>query len=127
MSIIRSKNTKCEKIFRDAMRKAGLRGYRINPPKYGSPDFVFGKYKIAIFCDGDFWHGRNYEKLKPKLKNKFWVDKIEKNMERDKKYTRELRKRKWLVLRLWETNIKKDVSSPIKKLQDALKKRRHHI
>lgn len=124
MSLIRSKNTKCEKILRDAMRKAGLRGYRIHPQKYGNPDFVFGKYKIAIFCDGDFWHGRNYEKLKPKLKNKFWVDKIERNMERDKKYTRELRKRKWLVLRFWETNIKRDVDLCIKNVKTALKRRR---
>ncbi len=123
MSLIRSRDTKCEILFKEAMRKAGLKGYRIHPKRYGNPDFVFGKHKIAIFCDGDFWHGRNYEKLRPKLKNKFWIEKIERNMKRDRKYTRKLRKDGWAVLRFWETNITRDIDSCIKRLKMTMQRR----
>lgn len=67
MRRIKSKNTKPEIILRKALWKRGIRGYRIHYDKIkGSPDIAFTKYKIAIFIDGDFWHGYNWEEKKNK-------------------------------------------------------------
>ena len=76
------------------------------PKMFGNPDFLIEKKRIAIFCDGDFWHGYKYENKK-KPKKKFWRDKIESNMKRDKKISRKLRTSGWSVLRFWEHDIEK--------------------
>lgn len=73
---------------------------------FGNPDFVLKNKKIIVFYDGDFWHGYKYnEKKKPS--KKYWRDKIEKNMKRDKRITRKLRSEGWSVLRFWEHDIEK--------------------
>ena len=73
---------------------------------YGNPDFAIRSKKIAIFCDGDFWHGYKFhEKKKPS--KKFWRDKIKSNMKRDQKVARRLRREGWSVLRFWEHDIEK--------------------
>ena len=123
MSLIRSTGTKIEKKFLVAMRESGLKGYRINPKTFSKPDFSFGKYKVAVFCDGNFWHGKNYRKLRPKLKNEFWITKIRINMQRDENYTLELKKRGWLVLRFWESEINEDINLCLRKLKTGLKRR----
>ena len=102
MSRIRSKDTKIEKKTASLLRKNKIR-YRRFPKVFGSPDFVVEK-KILVFCDGDFWHGYGYDKKK-KPPKKFWRDKIERNMERDRKVTRKLRADGWSVVRLWEHDI----------------------
>ncbi len=105
MSRIRGKNTKIDLKMRSLL--SGLHcGYRKYPKMYGNPDFIIRRKKIAIFCDGDFWHGYKYmEKKKPS--KKFWRDKIEGNMKRDKKVSRKLRREGWSVLRFWEHDIEK--------------------
>ena len=123
MSLIRSKGTKVEKRFRKALCENNFKGYRINPKFYANPDFIFGKYKVAIFCDGNFWHGKNYKKLKPKLKKKFWREKIERNVKRDKKYNKKLAKSGWVVLRFWESDINKHMDKCMKQVKATLKKR----
>ena len=70
------------------------------PKMFGNPDFILRRKKIVIFCDGDFWHGYNYEKKK-KPSKKFWRDKIERNMTRDTKVSKKLRREGWSVLRFW--------------------------
>ncbi len=88
--------------------------FSLYPKTFGNPDFVLKDKKIAIFCDGDFWHGYNYtEKKYPK---KFWREKIERNMERDKKISRKLRREGWSVLRFWEHDIEKRMDVCIGKI-----------
>ena len=102
MSRIRSRDTKIEKRTASLLRKNGLH-YRRFPNLFGSPDFVVEK-KALVFCDGDFWHGYRYgEKKRPP--KKFWRDKIERNMRRDRTVTRKLRADGWSVVRLWEHDI----------------------
>ena len=117
MSLIKSKNTIPEILLRKALFSLGLR-YRIHYNKLpGSPDIVFVKKKVAIFCDSEFWHGGinwNEKKKRINTNRKYWVPKIEKNIERDKINTTKLINMGWTVLRFWEKDIKKDVESIVK-------------
>ena len=117
MSRIRSKDTKIEKKTASMLRKNKIR-YRRFPKVFGSPDFVVEK-KVLVFCDGDFWHGYRYAKKK-KPPKKFWRDKIERNMERDRKVTRKLRADGWSVVRLWEHDIEKRPQSCIGRIRKSL-------
>lgn len=92
------------------MWAAGLR-YRKNCKTIaGKPDFVFKSKKIAVFCDGEFWHGRDWDvrKNNHKSNREFWIDKIERNIERDKEVNMILTTEGWIVLRFWEGDIKKN-------------------
>ena len=117
MSRIRSRDTKIEKKTASLLRKNKIR-YRRFPKIFGSPDFVVEK-KLLVFCDGDFWHGYRYGEKK-RLPKKFWRDKIERNMERDRKVTRRLRADGWSVVRLWEHDIEKRPESCIRKIRKSL-------
>ena len=117
MSRIRSKDTKIEKSMASLLRKNKIR-YRRFPRVFGSPDFVVEK-KVLVFCDGDFWHGYGYGKKKRPQK-KFWRDKIERNMKRDRKVTRKLRADGWSVIRLWEHDIEKRPQSCIGRIRKSL-------
>ena len=92
-------------------------GYRVHYNLSGKPDIAFPSKRIAIFVDGDFWHGWNWKKLKPKLKNEYWVNKIIRNMQRDKKINRQLSNAGWKVLRLWEHDIIADIDSCAQKIE----------
>ena len=110
MSRIKSKDTSIEKLLRKELWTLGYR-YRKNYKDLpGNPDIVYIKEKIAVFCDGDFWHGKDWEKRKKKLdKNKsYWISKIEKNIIRDKKVNKELKDMGWTVLRFWGSEIKRN-------------------
>lgn len=113
MSAIKSKRTKPEQTLSHAMWKIGLR-YRRFYKISGKPDFAFVRTKIAVFCDGDFWHGNNWRirglrSLESELSkySDFWVSKICRNVERDKLVNQRLTKEGWLVIRLWESEIEK--------------------
>ena len=111
MSKIRGKNTTPELTFRKALYAAGYR-YRIDYKKLiGKPDIVLKKYKTVIFIDGEYWHGRNWEERKPKIKTNrdFWVAKFERNMQRDKEVNSELKRLGYKVFRFWETEVKKEL------------------
>ena len=113
MSRIRSKDTKIEKVMATLLRKNKIH-YRRYPKLFGSPDFIIEK-KILLFCDGDFWHGYQYDKKK-KPPKKFWREKIERNMARDRKVSRKLRRDGWSVLRIWEHDIKKNTDKCMRKI-----------
>lgn len=118
MQAIRSKDSKIEIALRKAVWAMGLR-YRKNYSKLpGKPDIVFVSKKIAVFCDGEFWHGYDWENKKRKIAtNKdFWVTKIERNMQRDKEINSLLRQQGWEVLRFWEKDIKKNPKACADKL-----------
>ena len=117
MSRIRSRDTKIEKRTASLLRKNKMH-YRRFPKLFGSPDFAVEK-KVMVFCDGDFWHGYQYNRKK-KPPKKFWRDKIERNMERDRKVTRRLRAGGWSVVRLWEHDIEKRPESCIRKIRKSL-------
>lgn len=109
MSRIRSKNTKFELNFITELKKSTRKKFRTNVTQIkGKPDIVFDKDKICIFLDSDFWHGWQYPRWKHLLKNNFWREKIEKNRKRDRKTTGYLRKKGWMVVRIWEHNLRKN-------------------
>ena len=90
----------------------------------GKPDIVFTKYKLAIFCDAEFWHGKDWDTLKLKLlrgKNpEYWVPKIERTRERDNKTEQELQSMGWTVLRFWREEILNDLQQCIQAVEDTL-------
>ena len=110
---IKSRDTKPEILLRKAVWAAGLRGWCKNLKGIpGTPDIAFTKYKLAVFVDGDFWHGRDFEARKFRLatgnNGAYWVPKIEKNMERDARQMAELERLGWTVLRFWSSDVMKD-------------------
>ena len=125
MSRIKASGTTIEKILGRALWAVGLR-YRKNCKKvFGKPDFVFARYKIAIFCDGAFWHG--YKNMSTKIHNyksrkRFWTEKIGKNIERDKKVSLLLKREDWKVLRFWDFQIIKETDECVKKVLYLIKK-----
>jgi len=115
MSKIRGKNTKPELLFRKALWKKGVR-YRIDNKKLpGKPDVSIQKYKLAIFIDGEFWHGYNWDERKLNIKSNrdFWIPKIERNLQRDREVNRELMDMGYTVFRFWEKEIKNDLNKCI--------------
>lgn len=107
MSRIRSKNTAIEWRIRRMLHSRGYR-YRVHPKGIpGKPDLVFPSRKIAVFIDGDFWHGWKFEEWSSKLAP-YWRAKIERTQLRDKQNTESLEQLGWTVVRLWEHEVKAD-------------------
>ena len=113
MSRIRSKNTSIDRRMHEMLSEAGAR-FEMYPDLFGSPDFQVGR-NVLVFCDGDFWHGYRYAEKKRPAK-KYWREKIEGNMRRDRKVSRKLRRDGWSVLRIWEHDIKKNPDKCMKKI-----------
>lgn len=111
MSRVKNKNSQIELLLRKALWEKGLR-YRKNVNGvYGHPDIAFIGKKIAIFCDSEFWHGYDWENRKQdfKVRQEFWIPKIERNIERDKEVNEKLEQDGWTVLRFWGKEIKKNL------------------
>ena len=124
MKNIRGKDTKIEVILRKALWNKGYR-YRKNYKKLpGSPDIVLTKYKIAIFCDGEFFHGKDWEILKPRLEksnnSEFWISKISGNRERDNEINKKLLFMGWTVIRFWGNDIKKNPDECIRVIEETI-------
>ena len=104
----KSKGTQIELLLARALWNSGIRYRKNDKGILGTPDFSLRGYKIAIFCDGDFWHGKDWEINKEKIKSNrsFWYAKIERNIERDRQITEELQNNGWKVFRFWETEIR---------------------
>jgi DNA mismatch endonuclease, patch repair protein len=119
MSMIGSKNTKIELKLRSELWREGLR-FKIHYDLPGKPDIVFLTKRLAIFVDGDFWHGYDFKNLKPKLKNDFWLNKITKNMQRDEAVTSTLTENGWKVLRFWEHDINNNLDNCVNKIRGEL-------
>ena len=121
MSQIKGKDTKPEVTLRKQLRARGIRGYRIHYKLPGKPDIVFLKKKIAIFVDGCFWHKCPLCFVKPKTRAKFWTKKIESNIKRDTTVKELLEKEGWIVLRIWEHEIKKTMDNVLIEILKLLK------
>lgn len=118
MSRIRSKNTAPELLFKKIL--CGLR-LRYQPKGIlGNPDFASKKHKVTVFIDGDFWHGYNWKKLGKAPPKGFWQAKISRNINRDIKYTKELKKDGWRVLRLWEHEVIKNSQRCFLKVREVI-------
>lgn len=116
MSKIRGKNTQPEIKFRKLLWSMGIRGYRIHYNLPGKPDIVFTKKKIAIFIDGCFWHQCPIDFQEPETRKEFWMNKIQSNIDRDKKVNGQLNNDGWTVIRIWEHEIKKEPEIAVKKI-----------
>jgi DNA mismatch endonuclease (patch repair protein) len=106
MSLIRSRGNRGTELRLIALMRAhGITGWRRNQRVFGKPDFVFPKYKLAVFVDGCFWHGCPVHGTRPRTNAAFWRKKIVRNCERDREVTRTLRKAGWRVTRIWEHDL----------------------
>lgn len=124
MQAIKAVGTGIEKTLRKALSKEGFR-YRLNAKNIlGKPDFAFVREKVAVFCDSEFWHGKGWkkERLRIKTNAKYWQDKIDRNIRRDKKVNRVLKKEGWKVLRFWAETINKSPKKCVLKIKKALVK-----
>lgn len=108
MSRVRSKNTKPEVTLRRALHALGLR-FRLHAALPGRPDIVFVSARIAVFVDGAFWHGRDFDRLPAQLhvRKKFWLNKIRANVDRDRRNDAELKTAGFLVMRFWADEVLK--------------------
>ncbi len=118
MSRIRSVNTKPEIALRRHLRALGIKNYRLHSKVPGTPDVVIPSAKIALFVDGCFWHGCSRCYKAPTSNKRFWSNKLEKNINRDKKVTRMLKASGWVVARFWEHQMNGDLRDIDRKLLD---------
>ena len=124
MSKIRGKDTKPEIILRKYLWSKGLR-YRKNYKGLpGKPDIAITKYKVAVFCDSEFFHGKDWDKQKGKVEKgshaDYWVRKIERNMERDRIKDNDLHKHGWRTIHFWSKDIEHNVDSCYLKIIDLI-------
>lgn len=118
MGNIRLKRGKAETMLAKRLWHSGYR-YRLNYRKLpGSPDIAITRQKVAVFVDGEFWHGQNWEERKPKLKSnrEYWIEKIEENIARDKRNNDSLDEQGWTVIRFWEKEVLKDPDECVQKI-----------
>ncbi len=111
MSRIKGKGTSIELLLSKALWHRGLRFRKNSSSVYGHPDISVKKYKVAIFCDGDFWHGYDWENRKDSIKTNrdYWIPKIERNIVKDTEVSHTLQSMGWTVIRIWEHEIRNDL------------------
>ena len=119
MSRVRSRNTSLEVLVEEELRRRKLVFKCHVKDLPGRPDFVFTRNHVAVFVDGDFWHGWRYPTWEHKL-SPSWREKITGNRRRDQKNFRKLRRMGWVVIRLWEHTIKNDFLASISRIQSSL-------
>ena len=124
MSHIKATDTKIEVLLRKHLWKKGIRyrkNYALLP---GKPDIVISKYRIAILCDSEFFHGKDWEVLKPRLEkgnnSKYWVAKISRNRERDDEINKKLLFMGWTVIRFWGKDIKKNTDECVRVIEETI-------
>lgn len=132
MSAIRATENRTERALRSALHRLGLRYRKYAAGLPGRPDIVFASQKVAVFVDGDYWHARVLQEkgprafratLKKKETRSYWLAKLQRNVERDRAATLALRKAGWLVVRLWESDAKRDVPKAAARIARAVRRR----
>lgn len=119
MSRVRQRDTDIEQVVRSKLHKRGHRFRKHVRGLPGRPDIVFPSAKLAIFVDGDFWHGYRFEEKCRKMKP-YWQEKIRGNIERDQRNKEELERRGWAVLRVWQHEVRDDLSGVLEMIEAAL-------
>jgi DNA mismatch endonuclease (patch repair protein) len=127
----KQKDTAHELILRRELWRLGLR-YRKNVTQLpGKPDLVFSLARVVVFCDGDFWHGRDWARLRRQLLRRhnarYWLTKIARNRGRDIEQTALLERLGWLVIRVWESDIKRNPIKAAARIKRAVIGRRCSI
>jgi len=122
MSSVRTNGTDIEELLVDIVKPLWRKyRYRKNPRKIlGKPDIYFPCKNLVVFADGDFWHGKGFDKWGIDVAE-FWQVKIGKNIERDKRQAKELKKMGYKVIRFWGSEIKKKPDKVYKKIKNLLK------
>lgn len=109
MSKVRSKKNKSTELkLIQIFKEKNIHGWRRNYNVKGHPDFVFLEKRIAIFVDGCFWHGHDCRNTRPKDNEEYWTKKRERNMKHDREITEYFENRGWMVIRIWECELKKE-------------------
>lgn len=119
MSRVKSKDTALEQLIRSELHSRGYRFRKHVKDLPGKPDVVFQAAKVAVFIDGDFWHGYRFPTWEQKLSN-FWKKKIAKNRERDQRNFRHLRSMGWKVIRIWQHEVEKSLDECINRITREL-------
>jgi DNA mismatch endonuclease (patch repair protein) len=121
MRKIRSDKTTPEILLQKALRKEKIKFRKNCVTVTGKPDIALIDKKIVIFVDGEFWHGYRWKQKKKKIKDNrdYWIPKIERNIARDRKNNRELRKSGWQVIRFWQHQLIKDLPKCIQKIKKS--------
>lgn len=122
MARIGARNTGPELDLRRALRAAGLH-YQLRRALPGSPDLTLGEPRVAIFVHGCFWHGCPKHYQEPRTRAAFWKEKLKQNRLRDRRVTKELRKRGWKVLVIWECDVENDLSGVVRRIASSLASR----
>jgi len=118
MSRIRSRGNRTTEIrFLRYCRRFGIRGWKRSSRLFGKPDFVFHDAKLAVFVDGDFWHGNPKNYRVPNRNRDYWKAKIESNRRRDRLVNRTLKRQGWLVFRVWKSDLSWDIEAVLAKLR----------
>ena len=127
MSKVKLKNGTAEQILAKKLWHMGYR-YRKNDKRLpGSPDIAISRHSIAIFVDGEFWHGKDWETRKPRLKRnrEYWIEKIEENLARDKRVDDQLRAMDWTPIHFWSKDALKDTDSCISDIISFIIENKH--
>jgi DNA mismatch endonuclease (patch repair protein) len=128
MGSISLKNGKAESTLAKALWSRGVRyrkNYRNLP---GSPDIAVTRHKVAVFIDGEFWHGYDWANRKMGLRRnqEYWIEKIEENMKRDKRDTRALQDLHWTVIRFWSSDVERNLNSCLAAVIDCIDDKTQH-
>jgi DNA mismatch endonuclease, patch repair protein len=129
MASIRRKDNKAEVALRKVLFRRGFR-YRLQVPHLpGTPDFAFTARRVAVFVDGDYWHGRvlreqgetAYLATMKTARRQFWLDKMRRNIERDDRATKLLKEAGWSVIRVWESEVLADLEGVVQRIEEQLR------
>ena len=124
MQAIKSKDTTIELALRKALWGKGIRYRKNYKMLIGKPDIAITKYKIAVFCDSEYWHGYDWKNRNQKIKSnrEYWIPKIERNMARDKEVNEALEQEGWTVIRFWEQQIRKNLDACVNEILFRMEK-----
>lgn len=132
MARVKGTDNKCEVALRRALWRRGLRYRLYGRGLSGRPDLVFASARVAVFVDGDFWHGRSIlddgvEEFRTTMRTErreWWISKLRRNIERDTEVTADLRRKGWKVIRVWESSLKADTEPVAERLARQIIRRR---
>lgn len=122
MAQVKGRDTRPEMTLRKALFSIGIRGWRCHRKDLpGTPDLVFGPSKVVVFVDGAFWHGHP-DKYWPGRSGAYWDAKIERNMERDRRVNKDLKRAGWKVIRIWDFEVLRDPLAAARKVERELRR-----
>ena len=123
MANVKLKRGDAEILLAKALWHEGIRGYRYNYKKLpGSPDIAILRPKIAIFVDGEFWHGYDWIHKRDSIKRnrEYWIQKIEENMKRDDRNDKILLSIGWIPIHFWSRDVNKDLDECVRTVKEVL-------